>query len=109
MADLVFEGENHHDLSKVFGKAEGYKIIPPSLYPRIYSFDDLRGKRVGKLVFVGYLGKIRDDRPGRWLVRCDCGRHAIRAAYILKRGHNQRQMCNDCSRANSAEWKARNG
>lgn len=98
MSEITFATEKHIDLTKLWGRVEGYKVIPPHLYPNIYSFEDLRGKRAGNLVFVAYLGKIKKNRPGRWLVRCDCGKHDIRAGHIFKRGSADQQKCSDCTR-----------
>jgi len=109
MTNISDYNEDSENLARVLHKMEGWKIIPPALYPNIYSFQDLRGKRVGRLTFVGYLGKLRRNRPGRWLARCDCGKEVIRAAYVFKRGHDEEQMCMACHRAKSAEWKAAQG
>ena len=104
---MVFE-TGEIDLGRFFGKLEGWKLVPPSIYPTQYSFRDVRGMRAGHLKFVGYLGKIREDRPGRWLCRCDCGRYVVRAAYILSRGKPDIQKCNDCGNADHEAWKAEN-
>jgi hypothetical protein len=62
---------------RLFHKARGWQPIPPHLYPKERTFLNLRGVRRGGLVFEEYLGKLQKNRTGRWLVKCDCGRHTI--------------------------------
>jgi hypothetical protein len=59
---------------------------------------DLTGKRFGRLVVIGYthwrLYKKKRDRPGRWVVRCDCGIYEIRRSVGLKKLNNT--LCCKC-------------
>jgi len=109
MDNIQFETEQHHDLQRVWGRAEGYKIIPPALYPVQHNFINLRGKQTGRLTVKAYLGKIRANRPGRWLCLCDCGKYCIRAGYIFKHENEDGQMCQDCNTVRRLEWLAANG
>src|ERR1700748_451152 len=41
-------------------------------------FDDLTGLVVGRMKVIGYLGKIKKNKPALWLVRCNCGDYEAR-------------------------------
>jgi hypothetical protein len=41
--------------------------------PRHPRFLDLTGRRFGRWVVIGYVGRIEPAKRGSWLCRCDCG------------------------------------
>jgi hypothetical protein len=52
-----------------------------------FKFEDLVGKRFGRLVVEGYMG------DGRWWCNCDCGGTAITRTDGLKSGHTKSCGC----------------
>jgi hypothetical protein len=50
------------------------------------SFEDLTGRRFGRLVVVGREPKARDG-GSRWACLCDCGGRTIASSRNLKAGH----------------------
>lgn len=58
---------------------------------------NLTGKKIGRLIIVGYVGKSRgkSNRPGRWLVKCLCGKYEIRTTTSLNSEHDDK-MCAEC-------------
>lgn len=59
--------------------------------PTTRGFVNRLGHRVGRLVVIGYAGRIR--RMSRWLCRCDCGRTAIVSGAHLNPGYTQSCGC----------------
>lgn len=70
-------------------------MVSPAKYPEDPGFVDLRGKRIGRLVVVGYLGKPNKSKSARWLLRCDCGDYEARSARAVKAGEGD-HMCIEC-------------
>lgn len=89
----------------LFRKAKGWFPIAPHLYPKERTFRNLRGERIGALVFQEYLGKLRKNRTGRWLVQCDCGRHTIMHASTEHRALED-YRCASCYDKLKAKGKA---
>ena len=58
------------------------------------SFEDLTGKRYGKLVVVRYLSpEERTTKNYNWLCKCDCGKSIFANATKLKDGHTKSCGC----------------
>ena len=69
------------------------------------SFDDLTGKRIGRLVVAGLSIELR-----RWVCRCDCGTYTLRTTKALKNG--SAAPCGQCymlARAKRQEFTRRTG
>lgn len=73
--------------------------IPERYWPARHSgFEDLCGRKLGRLTVVGYLGKQNPKKKARWLVRCTCGDYEVRSAAAIKAGHDQDDCCWGCHR-----------
>lgn len=61
--------------------------------------DDLTGRKSGRFTVIGYStiipgrGSLRN--PGRWVVRCSCGRYQIASTKAVK--SSTYTMCRECS------------
>jgi len=56
---------------------------------------DLTGKTNGRLTVIGYIGK-RKRHPGRWAVRCACGKYEVRTTTSIKNPKNYGDRCQLC-------------
>jgi hypothetical protein len=61
--------------------------------------DDLTGMKSGRFTVIGYStwipGKGKLKNPGRWVVRCYCGRHQIATTRAIKNNYDT-HMCIEC-------------
>jgi len=59
---------------------------------------DFTGAKFGRLTVMGYLGKPKNDKPGKWLVRCVCGSYEVRRTTALKnyQGADLDPKCRSC-------------
>lgn len=71
------------------------------------SFEDLTGRRVGRLVVQG-LYAVSNGKTGRWVVRCDCGQYEVRVAGPLKDLNAPRDAmcCFECDHVESLKRSA---
>ena len=66
----------------------------PTIFPAkpVYrTFQDLEGRRIGRLIVVTYIGNVRNYAS--WLCYCDCGRWRVVAAGKLLRGRTKSCGC----------------
>lgn len=54
-------------------------------------FENLTGRRFGKLIVLGHAGVI--DRQRRWRLKCDCGTILVARAVSLLHGHTRSCGC----------------
>jgi hypothetical protein len=52
---------------------------------------DLSGRRFGKFRVIGL-----SDKPGRWVVQCQCGKYELRSAKAIKNPSNNQDACLHC-------------
>ena len=57
-------------------------------------FEDLSGKRYGKLVVLNLDENQENGKDKRWICRCDCGKIKTVTSYHLKSGHTTSCGCN---------------
>lgn len=55
-------------------------------------FTDLTGCRFGRYVVIG----VARDVAKAWVVRCECGRYAIRSSKAIKNPANSQDCCRQC-------------
>jgi hypothetical protein len=57
----------------------------------------LPGKRRDRMTIIGHAAdQPGDDKPARWVVRCDCGNHEHRTKVLRWLGTNAPDMCVEC-------------
>lgn len=74
---------------------------------------DIRGKRFGRFVVVGYIGTNKNRKSAKWDCRCDCGNYEAHFAVMLKRTKDKNgdpyvPMCEGCCYIKSLKWKGSN-
>jgi len=57
---------------------------------------ELVGHRFGRFTVIG----LSADYPGRWVVRCDCGKHEFRSAKAARNPKNNDDGCIFCRKWN---------
>ena len=73
-----------------------WNICPDIIeFPGIDEYN-MQGRRFGRFEVVGYYGKTKSQRAGRWIVRCACGMYEIRTAKSIKNPRNNNDACEDC-------------
>lgn len=81
--------------------------IPPEKYPHADSFVDYRGARIGRMVVMGYLGKIGSKKAkASWLLRCDCGAYQASNVKAITQGKDQDKCCAKCQHNRRIKWLA---
>ncbi len=55
-------------------------------------FTDLSGVKFGRFVVIG----IARDYPGRWVVRCNCGKYTTRRKKAITNPENTQDRCEHC-------------
>lgn len=68
---------------------------PPVCQPLPSGVENLRGRRVGRLVVVSYYGS---DNGSRWLVRCACGAYETRRTKSVLNPPAIEAVCSECDR-----------
>ena len=67
---------------------------------RCQHFEDLTGMRRGRLLVIG----LSDEFPGRWVVRCDCGRYSMRRKKAITNSGNEQDRCEHCRHLAFLRW-----
>jgi hypothetical protein len=94
-ARVMQKGEHFHGRTKSTICTE--RLEAPSAYlPLPLSSEDLRGKRIGNLLVLGFLGRNSGKRSV-WQVRCVCGYYIRRTARALRDKSESELICNDCA------------
>lgn len=81
-------------------------FAPPPVHKTPDDIEDFKGKRIGKMVIIGYLGKTnfngnkkslskKGAKKQKWLARCDCGEYEIRNSYTIKNTEGK-DSCQKC-------------
>lgn len=83
-------------------------VIPPHLYPKDNGFEDLRGRRLGRLTVTGFIGKRNPKKKALWLVRCDCGTYEERTGATIKNAFAD-SACADCRYLEGVKRRAAGG
>lgn len=76
--------------------AEPPPVIPPHRYPKVGTFVDLRGRRLGRMTVVGFLGKINNAGKARWLLKCSCGDYEARSQKAILSSTEPDLCCLHC-------------
>jgi hypothetical protein len=76
--------------------------VDPKDYPQAPEFQDLRGRKIGRMKVVGYLGTLGYSKwaKGAWLVRCVCGDYETRKAKTIKTSNDPNHSCDRCAYTN---------
>ena len=77
---------------------------PPKLEPipvnlrATPKFEDLTGRKFGRFIVAGYLGKPLGEKQKQpcWLVRCSCGDYETRTARAIRNPQNAGDRCENC-------------
>ena len=76
--------------------------LPLKETPTNRQFHDLRGKKYGNLLVVGYVGKIK-TMPHCWLAMCGCGRKTIVSGSNIARGNTKSCGCLHSKKTSTAK------
>lgn len=79
--------------------AESGEVLPIGPLPKTAPRDILRvvGQRRGRMVVIGYAAQQgSQNKNGRWVVRCDCGRYEHRTSILRWLGTKDNDWCREC-------------
>lgn len=87
---VVSVGEYYEPDKRVQVPAEG--DLPIMTKPLPPNTENLSGTRFGRFTVIG----MAEEYPGRWVVRCICGRYSLRVRKAIKNPGNKYDMCEHC-------------
>ena len=70
----------------------GDSELPLQTKPTPFGVSDLSGVRFARFLVIG----LSADFPGKWVVRCSCGKFSMRRAKTIKNPLNTCDRCEHC-------------
>ncbi|SMB82342.1 hypothetical protein SAMN05660772_02066 [Pasteurella testudinis DSM 23072] len=83
------ENSNHDEFKK--SPYPTWKKRPSSLFHNS-DFEDLTGRKQGKLTVIGLLKGVYN----KWVCRCICGNYTLRRAKAIRNINNKFDCCGEC-------------